>query len=208
MFSPFFLKRPGASKATSEGESSGTLILVAVYICGAERRAVVDTGSGVNLVSKEIAEQYPVPLQKYDVTVYHAEGKQIRLLGKTTLSRCMGGKIVCDADFLVAPKLPVDIILGAAFLKLKNCSIDFQTGRLFTGTTESSAPIVYSMIGNNFGRGPSEMSGFEGGFLTARCINAIEIAPYGRLTVEIEISESGGKEVSRIFSGVVNEFAQ
>ena len=78
----FVLKRPGSSKATSVGESSGPSILVKADIGGAERRAVVDTGSGVNLMSKEIAEQYPVPLQKYDGTVYHAEGKQIRLLGK------------------------------------------------------------------------------------------------------------------------------
>ena len=162
-------------------------------IGGAERRAVVDTGSGVNLVSKEIAEQYPVPLQKFEGTVYHAEGKQIRLLGKNTLPVCMGGKFVCDADFLVAPMLPVDIILGKAFLKPNHCSIDFHTGRLFTGNTESSAvasDCVFKteVIANTIDHGPSEMSGFEGGFLTARCLNAIEIAPYGRLSMEIEIS--------------------
>ena len=192
----FVLKRPGSSKATSVGESSGPSILVKADIGGAERRAVVDTGSGVNLMSKEIAEQYPVPLQKYEGTVYHAEGKQIRLLGKKTLPVCMGGKFVCDADFLVAPMLPVDIILCTAFLKPNQCSIDFHTGRLFTGTTESSAvafDCVFKteVIANTIDHGPSEMSGFEGGFLTARCLNAIEIAPYGRLSVEIEISESG-----------------
>ena len=192
----FVLKRPGSSKATSVGESCGPSILVKADISGAERRAVVDTGSGVNLMSKEIAEQYPVPLQKYDGTVYHAEGKQIRLLGKKTLPFCMGGKFVCDAGFLVAPMLPVNIILGTAFLKPNQCSIDFHTGRLFTGTTESSAvafDCVFKTeeIANNIDHGPSEMSGFEGGFLTARCLNAIEIAPYGRLSVEIEISESG-----------------
>ena len=48
----------------------------------AELRAVVDTGSGVNLMSKEIADKYSVQTQKYGVIVYHAEGKQIRLLGK------------------------------------------------------------------------------------------------------------------------------
>ena len=189
----FVLKRPWSSKATSVGESSGPS---KVDIGGAERRAVVDTGSGVNLMSKEIAEQYPVPLQKYDGTVYHAEGKQIRLLGKKILPVCMGGKFVCDADFLVARMLPVDIILGTAFLKPNQCSIDFHTGRFFTGTTESSAvafDCVFKteVIANTIDHGPSEMSGFEGGFLTARCLNAIEIAPYGRLSVETEISESG-----------------
>ena len=147
-------------------------------------------------MSKEIAEQYPVPLQKYEGTVYHAEGKQIRLLGKKTLPVCMGGKFVCDADFLVAPMLPVDIILGTAFLKPNQCSIHFHTGRLFTGTTEPSAvafDCVFKteVIANTIDHGPSEMSGFERRFLTARCLNAIEIAPYGRLSVEIEISESG-----------------
>ena len=165
-------------------------------IGGAERRAVVDTGSGVNLMSKEIAEQYPLPLQKYDGTVYHAEGKQIRLLGKKTLPVCMGGKFGFDAGFLVAPMLLVDIILGTAFLKPNQCSIDFHTGRLFTGTTEASAvafDCVFKteVIASTIDHGPSEMSGFEGGFLTARCLNAIEIAPYGRPSVEIEISESG-----------------
>ena len=71
--SPFFvLKRPGSSKATSVGENSGPSMLVKVDIGGAETRAVVDTGSGVNLIYKQIAEQYPMPLQKYDGTVYHA----------------------------------------------------------------------------------------------------------------------------------------
>ena len=108
----------------------------------------------------------------------------------------MGGKFVCDAAFLVAPMLSVDIILGTVFLKPNQCSIDFHTGRLFTGTTESSAvafDYVFKteVIANTIDHGPSEMSGFEGGFLTARCLNAIEIAPYGRLSSEIEISESG-----------------
>ena len=192
----FVLKRPGSSKATSVGESSGPSILVKADIGEAKRRSVGDTGSGVNLMSKEIAEQYPVPLQKYDGTVYHAEGKQIRLLGRKTLPVCMGGKFVCDADFLVAPMPPADVIFGTAFLKPNQCSIDFHTGRLFTGTTESSAvafDCVFKteVIANTIGHGPSEMSGFEGGFLTARCLNAIEIEPYGRLSVEIEISESG-----------------
>ena len=42
----FVLKRPGSSKATSVGESSGPSILVKADFGGAERRAVVDTGSG------------------------------------------------------------------------------------------------------------------------------------------------------------------
>ena len=162
----------------------------------AERRAVVDTDSGVNLMSKEIADEYPVQTQKYDVIVYHAEGKQIRLLGKKTLPVCMGGKFVCDADFLVAPMLPLEINPGKAFLKLNQCSIDFHAGRLFTGTTESSAVAYDSvfkteLITNTIDHGPNEMKGFEGGFLTARCLNAIEIAPYGRLSLETEISVSG-----------------
>ena len=169
----FVLKRPRSSKATSVGESSGPSILVKADIGGVERRAVVDTGSGVNLMSKEIAEQYPVPLQKYDGTVYHAEGKQIRLLGKKTLPVCMGGNFVCDADFLVAPMLPLDIILGTASLKPNQCSINFHTGRLFTGTTGSSA-VAFDCVFKTevtaitIDHGPSEMSGFEGGFLTAR----------------------------------------
>ena len=168
--SPVFdLKRPGSSKAKSVGESSGPSILVKADIGGAERRAVVDTGSGVNLMSKEIAEQYPVPLQKYDGTVYQAEVKQIRLLGKETMPVCKGGSFLCDANFLVDPMLPVDIILGKAFLKPHQCLIDFHTGRLFTGTTESSAvafDCVFKseVIANTIGHGPSEMSGF-GGFL-------------------------------------------
>ena len=84
-------------KETLVGESNCPSIIVKADIGGAERRAVVDTGSGVNLMSKEIAEQYPVPLQKYNGTVYHAEGKQIRLLDKKTLPVCMGGMFVCDA---------------------------------------------------------------------------------------------------------------
>ena len=121
----------------------------------------MDTGSGVYFMSKETAEQYPVPLQKYDGTVYQAEGKQIRLLGKETLPECMGGKFVCDADFLVAPMLPVDIILGTAFLKPYQCSIDFHAGQLFTVTTESSAvafDCVFKteVIANNIDQGPDE----------------------------------------------------
>ena len=88
-------------------------------IGGAERRAVVDTFSCVNLMSKEIAEQYLVPLQKFvthHLTVSHAEGQQIRLLGKMAMPVCIRGKFVCDADFLVAPMLPVNIILCRAFL--------------------------------------------------------------------------------------------
>ena len=64
------------------GESCGLSILVKADTGGAERRSLLDTGSGVNLMSKEKSEQYPVPLLKYDGKVYRAEGKQIRLLGK------------------------------------------------------------------------------------------------------------------------------
>ena len=178
------------------GESGGPSILVKADIGGAERRTVMDTGSGVNLKFKELAEQYPVPLQKYDGTVYHAEGKHNRLLSKKTLPVCMGSKFVCDAEFLVAPMLPVDIISGTAFLKPNQCSIDFHTGRLFTGITESSAvafDCVFKtkVIATTIDHGPGEMRGFGGGFLTARCPNAINIAPYGRLSVKIEIMERG-----------------
>ena len=67
---------------------------------------------------------------------------------------------------------------------------------IFTGNTESSAVAFDSVfktevIANAIDHGPGEMSGFEGGFLIARCLNEIEIAPHGRLFVEIEISESG-----------------
>ena len=91
---------------------------------------------------------------------------------------------MCDADFLVAPMLPLEINPGKAFLKLNQCSIDFHAGRLFNGTTESSAVAYDSvfkteLITNTIDHGPKEMKGFEGGFLTARCLNAIEIAPYG-----------------------------
>ena len=108
----------------------------------------------------------------------------------------MGGKFVCNADFLVTLMLPVDIILGKVFLKPNQSSIDFHTGPLFTGTTESSAvtfDFVFKteVIANTIDHGPSEMIGSEGGFLTFECLNAIEIAPCGRLSVEIEISESG-----------------
>ena len=100
---------------------------------------------------------------------------------------------MCDADFLVAPMLPVDIILGTAFLKPNQCSIDFHTRRLFTCITESSALALdclfkTDVIANTI---LSEMSGFEVGFLTARCLNAIKLAPYGRLSVEIGISKCG-----------------
>ena len=194
--SPVFVpKRPGSSKATSMGEISGPSILLKDDIGGAEGRAIVDTGREVNLMSKEIAEQYPVPLQKYDMRMYHAEGKQIRLMGKKTSPVCINGKFVCDAELLVAPIMPVDLIFGTTFLKPIQCSIKFHKYRFFTGTTESSAvafDCVFKteLIDNTIDHGPSEMSGFEGGFLTARCLNAIEIAPYRRLSVEIEISEN------------------
>ena len=85
---------------------------------------------------------------------------------------------------------------GTAFLKPNQGSIDFHTGRLFTGTNELSAvafDYVFKteVIANIINHGTNEMSGFEGGFLTARCLNAIEITPNRRLSVEIEISESG-----------------
>ena len=103
---------------------------------------------------------------------------------------------MCDADFPVAPMLPVDIFLGTVFLKPNQCSIDFHTGQLFTCTTKSSVVAIdcvfkTEVIANTIDHGLNEMSDFEGGFLTARCLNAIEIAPYGTLPVEIEISESG-----------------
>ena len=125
----FVLKRPRPSKATSAEERNGQSILVKADIGGVERRAVVDTDSGVRIMSKEIVEQYPVLLQKYGGTVYPAEAKQIRLLGKKVLQVCMGGKFVCDADFLVAQMVPVDINLGTVFPKPNQCSIDFHTGQ-------------------------------------------------------------------------------
>ena len=148
------------------GESSRRSILVKADIGGAEQKAVVDTGSGVNITSKDIAEQYPVSLQKYDGTVFHAEGKKIRLLGKKTWPVCIGGIFLCDADFLVAPMPPVDIILGAAFLKPNQCLIDFHTGRLFTGTTESGAVAFYcvfktKVIANTIEHRPSKMTGLK-----------------------------------------------
>ena len=57
-----------------------------------------------------------------------------------------------------------------------------------------SAPVV--LVGKKDG---SEISGFEGGFLTASSLNAIEIAPYGNLSVEY---------VSRRFLGLGSKLAQ
>ena len=78
----FVLKRPRVSKATSVEESSGPSIQVKVDTGEAERRDVVDTGIGVNPMSKEIVEQYFVPLQKCGWTGCPAEGKQIQPEGK------------------------------------------------------------------------------------------------------------------------------
>ena len=88
----FVLKRPESAKETLV-ESSGPSVLLKADMSGAEERAAVDTGSGVNCISKEEAEKYPVPLQKYDGTVYHAEGRKIRLLGEDLAS--LHGRLVC-----------------------------------------------------------------------------------------------------------------
>ena len=50
---------------------------------------------------------------------------------------------------------------------------------------------MYSRPTGLIDHGASKMSGIEGVILTAGCLKAIEIAPYGRLSVEIEITESG-----------------
>ena len=72
-----------------------------------------------------------------------------------------------------------------------------HTGQTFTGKTESSAvafDCVFKteVIANTIDHESSEMCVFDGKIMTARCLNAIEIPPpYGTLSVEIEISESG-----------------
>ena len=67
--------------------------------------------------------------------------------------------------------------------------------QLFTGSTDSSTLVFDCVfkteaIANTIDHGPGEMSSFDGGFRTTRCQNAKDIEPYGRLSVEIEISES------------------
>ena len=99
---------------------------------------------------------------------------------------------MCDVDFLVAPMLPVDVILGTASLQLNLCLIAFLKDRLFSGATELNAvtfDCVFKteVIANNIDHGPRGMSGFEGGLLKARCLIAKEVEPYGRLSVEIEV---------------------
>ena len=195
------LRKPDASQAPAVGESSGPSIIVKAEIGGAEQKAVIATGSGVNLMSKETANQYPVPMQKYEGTVYHAEGKQIRLLGKKTLPVCMGGRFVSDADFLVAPMLPVDVILGTSFLKSNQCSIDFQSGQLFTGKTESTAvrfDCVFKtqVTTNAIDHGPNEilvLTGYEGGFIEARSLSEWKVEPYKTRSMNVIIADGEGK---------------
>ena len=109
------MKRHRSLKVSSVGESSGASILLKANIGGAEQRAVVEKGSGLNLMSREIIEQYSVPLQMYEGTLYHAGKKQIRLLAKKNLPDCLEGKMLFDLEFLVAPMLANDVILGTGF---------------------------------------------------------------------------------------------
>ena len=108
-------------------------------------RALLDTGSNVNIMSERAYKLYspPMLLNDFNYTVLSATNDPFRILGKFTGILAFGPGMVVQTEFLVTPDTNVPLILGTPILQENQMSIDFQARQLMMGTESSSVNLTF-----------------------------------------------------------------
>ncbi len=126
--------------------ASQAAVYVTGVINGTEARILVDTGSAVTILSRELWEKggngSPTPLSTGSmVPVTAANGQPLEVLGTTTITLLLAGKQFTH-EVLVADGISQSCLLGADFLVPHAAVINFGNQQLQVGGATESIQIV------------------------------------------------------------------
>lgn len=103
---------------------------------------LLDSGSDLNLISEATYQATGCkPRKQHNGVIYGVDGDPVKINGAVSLEVKIGNLAVL-AEFIVAPNLNIDAIIGSNFLQDHQCALDFHTKRLFTGTESSAVPFL------------------------------------------------------------------
>ena len=123
----------------------GPTVYVDAKLNGKLHRALLDTGSKVNIISEQTYKLYspPMLLSDFHDTVLSATNDPFRILGKFTGVLAFGPGMVIQTEFLVTPDTDVPLILGTPILQENQMSIDSQSRQLMMGTESSTVNLTF-----------------------------------------------------------------
>ena len=123
----------------------GPTVYIDAKLNGKLHRALLDTGSKVNILSEQTYKLYspPMLLSDFHDTVLSATKDPFRILGKFTGVLAFGPGMVVQTEFLVTPGTDVPLILGTPILQENQMSIDFQSRQLMMGTESSTVSLTF-----------------------------------------------------------------
>ncbi|KAF9761114.1 Retroviral-like aspartic protease 1 [Nosema granulosis] len=104
-------------------------LTLASKLNGIDVQLIVDTGSDLNFISKEVAEKIPNSCrnttQNTNITLSNGTKEEILEKYTVTFIEIRSG-LTCKEEFHVLQSLPYDGILGQQFLQKHNCIISFK----------------------------------------------------------------------------------
>ncbi|RWS01024.1 hypothetical protein B4U79_16779, partial [Dinothrombium tinctorium] len=145
--------RPVVAEVERQEAESGELIFVSLNVNGVPMKCLLDTGSMVTIIRKEVAESFKRDMEPYvGSPVSSVTGDKLKIIGEVELSIGLsdtdsGDKIVVYA--LVAENFFFDVLLGNDFNSLAgvrvNCatkSVEFHKGSNCLGVMEGSQGVA------------------------------------------------------------------
>ena len=103
-----------------------------VDLDGQKHKALVDTGSNVNILSEKAYSQYEQrsKLRPFREEVLSATNDPFQILGVFTGEIKFGTGVKVKTDLLVTPNTDLPLILGTQVMELNKVSIDFHSKQL------------------------------------------------------------------------------
>ena len=110
----------------------GPTVYVMVDLDGRKHKAIVDTGSNVNILSEKAYSQYEQrsKLRPFREQVLSATNDHFEILGVFTGEITFDTGVKVKADLLVTPNTDVPLILGTQVMEENKVSIDFHSKQL------------------------------------------------------------------------------
>ena len=110
----------------------GPTVYVMVDLDGQKHKALVDTGSNVNILSEDAYSQYDQrsKLRPFRDQVFSATNDAFEILGVFTGEITFDNGVKVKADLLVTPNTDAPLILGIHVMEENKVSIDFHSKQL------------------------------------------------------------------------------
>ena len=146
-------------RGSSELQRNATAVLGQIQ--GSTTSLMIDTGSSVNLITKEglrtLAPNEVTTVYRYDGDLREASGADVPVKGAVQL-RVAVGDFVTVEEFLVIEACTVPVLLGTEYFDKHKSAVDFHTRKFYACGTESTViPLVEES--STGPKGPCEVCG-------------------------------------------------